>query len=215
MFLELFRSELDNATSDKAVADRLYAQVQNAYREQGRHYHNLLHLDHIARQLFPARYQIKDLQTLVFSIAYHDIVYDVSRKDNEEKSADIAVEILTDLDVPARQVELCREQILATAGHGVSGHSDTNYFTDADLSILGSDDETYAAYAAGIRMEYAIYPEILYNPGRIAVLQKFLEMPRIFKTGFFAEKFENQARLNISNELKVLNNPKLQAGFPE
>jgi hypothetical protein len=40
--------------------------------------------------------------------------------------------------------------------------------------------------------------------GRRKVLKHFLEMESIFKTKYFQDKYEDQARMNISAELKSL-----------
>jgi predicted metal-dependent HD superfamily phosphohydrolase len=86
----------------------------------------------------------------------------------------------------------------------VSENTDTNLFTDADLSILGQPWETYLAYAQNVRKEYGQYPKIIYRSGRKKVLRHFLEMERIFKTEYFFEKYEICARKNIEQELENL-----------
>lgn len=62
----------------------------------------------------------------------------------------------------------------------------------------------YLQYAENIRKEYSIYPDALYQPGRRQVLQHFLAQEHIFKTPVFRERYEKQARENISKELAML-----------
>ena len=95
-------------------------------------------------------------------------------------------------------------QILATKSHDNSDCNDTNLFTDADLSILGSDWDSYLIYLNQIRQEYKLYPDLIYKPGRKQVLQHFIEKQRLFKTDYFHKKFENQAKSNLEKELKLL-----------
>ncbi len=83
-------------------------------------------------------------------------------------------------------------------------NSDANYFTDADLSILGQDWEIYTQYYKNVLKEYAIYPNRIYNSGRKKVLQHFLTMKNIFKTEYFYQKFEETARRNIQKEIELL-----------
>ncbi len=45
------------------------------------------------------------------------------------------------------------------------------YLMDIDMSILASDEATYDKYAQAIRIEYSQYPDAIYNPGRIQVLE--------------------------------------------
>jgi predicted metal-dependent HD superfamily phosphohydrolase len=182
----------------------LWSEIQSSYGKSSRYYHNLTHLDSLIEQLIPLRNQIEDWQVLIFSIAYHDIIYNTLRQDNEEKSAAIAYDRLTQLNFPSVQKEKCKLQILATKHHQLSNTDDANYFIDADLSILGSDNESYFKYSEQIRKEYKSFPDILYKPGRKKVLAGFLKMENIFKTKYFQDKYERQAKVNISEELKSL-----------
>ena len=93
---------------------------------------------------------------------------------------------------------------MATKLHGLNTDSDTNYFMDADLAILGADDDLYNLYTRQIRKEYKFYPDLLYKPGRRKVLQHFLQMDSIYKTSYFKDKYEWQARKNIKRELMDL-----------
>ena len=102
--------------------------------------------------------------------------------------------------------------IKCTKSHEFSD-SDTNYFTDADLSILGKSWKTYEEYYQQIRKEYKIYPDFIYNSGRKKALQHFLKMDRIFKTDYFFEKYEIQARENLQNELQILTKQSLKILF--
>jgi len=102
------------------------------------------------------------------------------------------------------EISLCKEQIIATEKHNHSLDLDTNYFTDADLSILGRNYDQYNKYCQNIRNEYSIYPNFLYNRGRKKVIKHFLLMNRIFKTEEFYNKFEEQAKFNLNQELKML-----------
>ena len=204
MFEETFKNELSHIISDDSVIDKLWTEIKSSYNKPTRHYHNLTHLDSLVEQLLTIKNQIEDWQTLTFSVAYHDIIYNPLRQDNEAKSAALAYDRLTQLNLPSTQKEKCKQQILATKKHQVSNSADTNYFIDADLSILGSDNKSYLNYSVQIRKEYRHFPDILYKPGRRKVLAGFLEMQSIFKTKYFQDKYEEQAKINILDELKSL-----------
>lgn len=88
--------------------------------------------------------------------------------------------------------------------HELSKDSDTNYFIDADLAILGSAPAQYNIYATMVRKEYRQYPDLLYKPGRRKVLEHFLQMPAIYKTAFFRERYQQQAKENLAAELNML-----------
>ena len=204
MFEDGFKIELANLTTNNSLMDKLWSEIRSNYSRSKRHYHNLTHLDNLFEQLLPIRSQIEHWQALIFSIAYHDIVYNTLKKDNEERSAALAYDRMTLLELSLPLREKCRLQILATKHHRLTEDADTNYFTDADLSILGSDRESYLNYTKQIRKEYGNFPDIVYKPGRKKVLKHFLEMDNIFKTKYFQDKFEDQAKANIVAELKSL-----------
>ena len=202
-FEESFRHEILQLNPDH-VAEKLWTEISKSYTQPGRHYHNLLHLEKMHVQLSNVRNQISDWQTIVFSFAYHDIIYNPLKKNNEEKSAALAIKRMTELRVSPQQIEKCRLQILATKSHQLSSDVDTNLFTDADLSILGTDPTSYLEYTSQIRKEYSYFPDMIYKPGRKKVLLHFLSMEHIFKTDYFRNNFENKARANITSELTEL-----------
>lgn len=187
-------------TSNDSIIESYWQEIQGRYTNKKRHYHTLVHLEALIRQLSGFRPLIEDWNTLLFSIYYHDIVYNVLKSDNEERSAELAVKRLADINYPDDKINICKESILCTKNHAYHGNGDINFFTDADLSILGQPQDLYEQYCDQIRREYAIYPDIVYNPARKKVLSHFLNMERIFKTEPFYIKFEVQARLNLQAE---------------
>ena len=198
----LFTDLASKYTSDEGLTHSLWLEVYHFYTSRKRYYHNLTHLEKLFGALLEVKGQVEDWDSVLFALFYHDIIYNPLRKDNEEKSALRAQERLQQLHVPPEKIARCAAHIRATQGHQVSTDADTNLFTDADLSILGQDWDTYSTYIAQIRKEYAIYPDLLYRPGRQKVLRHFLAMDRIYKTDFFFERYEEQARENMRRELE-------------
>lgn len=191
------------SVNDSLIESCLQELVKN-YNSEKRHYHNLSHLENLFAELENIKHEIAGWNAICFSVFYHDAIYDVKKNDNEEQSALLAEKRLLELNVPDSVISRCKEQILATKSHQLSSENDTNLFTDADLSILGKSWEAYEVYYKQIRKEYSIYPDLLYKPGRKKVLKHFLEMPRIFKTDLFADRYEKQARENLRMELERL-----------
>ena len=128
-----------------------------------------------------------------------------TKNNNEEKSADLAVAHLEQLNFSAKALEKCRSYILATKSHNNPANDpDLNYFLDFDLEKLGAPWPEYEEYTTQIRKEYKIYPKPLYNKGRKKVLEHFLAMDRIYKTQEFLENYEDNARGNLKKELSLL-----------
>lgn len=191
-------------TEDQQLICDLWKEIETQYSEKGRHYHNLLHLENMFRELEEVIINISDFTALSFSVFYHDVIYDATSKANEEKSATKAEKRFAELHMHQDTISIISEQILATKSHQRSDEGDTNYLLDADLSVLGKDFKTYMEYTQNIRKEYSIYPDFLYKPGRKKVLKHFLELESIFKTAYFKEKYEIQAKENIAAELRLL-----------
>lgn len=178
----------------------LWEELEACHNEAGRHYHTLTHLEHVLNELLPHKHAFVSWHTLVFAVAYHDAVYNPLKSNNEEKSAALAAKRLMEIFFPKTECTRCVEFILATKKH-LPADEETNLFTDADLSILGTESETYKLYTQQIRQEYSMYPDFLYNPGRKKVLQHFLEMNNIYKTESFRIQYEAQAKTNLETEL--------------
>ena len=201
---ETFIGLLTHYTDNDRLTNELWTEIEKNYSSKKRHYHTLHHLDSLLAQLTDVKGKIQKWNTILFSLYYHDIVYNSLKSDNEEKSAELAERRMKQISVSIDTIELCKNQILATKSHIKSTNSDTNYFTDADLSILGQNWETYSVYYKNVRKEYSIYPDFVYNPSRKKVLNHFLSMDRIFKTDFFHNKFEIQAKRNLQKEIELL-----------
>ncbi|MGL4630112.1 MAG: HD domain-containing protein [Leadbetterella sp.] len=199
-FVLLLRHFADNTR----IIDDLWFEIETKYSHKRRHYHTLEHLSGVLSQLEEVKDKIHDWETVLFTLFYHDVVYNVLKSDNEEKSAQFAEERLSKLGVSIHKIHQCKLQIVATKSHQESSCQDTNYFTDADLSVLGQSWDLYSMYIKNIRKEYAIYPDFMYNPGRKKVLNYFLAMDRIFKTHHFYDKFEIAARQNLIREINLL-----------
>ena len=201
---QIFIQLVNTYTSDKSIPISLWNEIEKKYSSHKRYYHTLSHLEVMLDQLDGCKQLIVDRDTLLFSAFYHDIVYNVLKSNNEERSADLAVKRLSATEFPVHKINTCRDQIVATKNHLNSNNEDTNLLTDADLSILGQPSDVYGQYCGQIRKEYSIFPDIVYKPGRKKVLIHFLNMKRIFKTSFFYDKYELPARHNLDSELTGL-----------
>ncbi|HPZ87297.1 MAG TPA: hypothetical protein PLQ32_04275 [Flavihumibacter sp.] len=206
MLESTFKEIAGHYSADTTGIDALWKEIQAAHSHTTRRYHNLLHLEHLFSQLLPVKEWINDWDMMVFAISYHDIVYNTLKQDNEEKSSALAAMRLGNLPVPWDRINACRTLIMATKSHKTTPVADASFFTDADLSILGADPDSYNQYSAQIRKEYKFYPDLAYKPGRRKVLEHFLHMDRIFKTAHFHALYEAKARQNLQAELHALAN---------
>ena len=201
---EIFSNLLINYTTNSSLINELWDEVEKNYSGKKRHYHTLQHLENLLITLTEVKSEIQHWESILFTLFYHDIIYTALKSDNEENSALLAEKRMQQLSVSNDIIERCKNQILATKSHSKSTDSDTNYFTDADLSVLGQPWEIYSLYYKNVRKEYAIYPDFIYNTGRKKVIQHFLSMNSIYKTDYFYNQFEKVAKENLMKELSSL-----------
>lgn len=204
MLKTIFTELVKKYTADDSISKHLWNEIVINYCDAGRYYHNLNHLEAIIRELSDVKDSIPHWDTAMFSVFYHDIVYNALRSDNEAQSADKAQLRLQEIGFPKDQTTQCVLQILATKGHNPGDDITTQLFIDADLAILGKPTQVYTEYSENLRKEFFIYTDKEYKAGRKKILKHFLAMDRIFKTEHFYNKYEKQARKNIESELSLL-----------
>jgi len=208
MIKDAFQTLVRQYAATPEAADHLWQEIEIAYTEADRHFHNLDHLNHLLRELQPLQPKIKEWETLLLSLVYHDVVYDVTQNivsnDNEERSAAFAERQLLSIGYPPEKIERCKAQIMATKTHHLAQDHDTNLLTDADLCILGQPWKVYNAYQKNIRKEFLLYPDNIYHAGRKKVLGQFLRMRPLFKTKHFYQLYEEAAKENMRKEIALL-----------
>lgn len=191
--------------SDNKLIELVYEEILRNYSEKERHYHGISHLKALFFLLEEYKEKISDFDLVAFSIFYHDVIYKAWKKDNEEQSAIFAEKELTKLNIPTEKINKIKDLILATKTHDlVSSNFDDNFFLDIDLAILGTDPETYKSYTEKVRDEYSFVPYFMYKSGRRKVLQEFVKKENLYKTELMKERFENQARKNLAEEIEFL-----------
>lgn len=187
---------------DASRTDTLWQDLEQAYSGKSRHYHNLKHLEEMITQYDKYHSQLTFPVEVLYAIFYHDYIYKATSKENELKSAELAISILPEnANINAT---LVFDMIVATKLHEHNSEEDINWLIDFDLKILSKEWKEYEVYFKQIRKEYKIYPDLLYNPGRKKALQHFLENEFIFQTETFRTQFEKQARENILKEIQIL-----------
>ncbi|MEN2398627.1 hypothetical protein GKZ90_0002495 [Flavobacterium sp. MC2016-06] len=180
----------------------LWLDLEKTYSTKSRHYHNLNHLKEMIELFDEYQNNLKDPDEVLFSIFYHDYIYKATKKDNELKSAELALKVLSKND--SLNKNLIFDAICATQLHQQNEIEDINWLIDFDLKILSKEWEDYQVYFNQIRKEYRIYPDFLYQPGRKKALEHFLENEFIFQTEEFRRLYEEKARINIKKEISLL-----------
>lgn len=201
---EIYSELLSNIGFSANDIQKNWLDLEKAYSGKSRHYHNLTHIKDMIECYETYFDKLQNPNEILFSIFYHDVIYSASKKDNELKSAEYALAILPENITLNKQ--LVFDAICATQQHQHNEVEDINWLIDFDLKILARNWKEYQIYFEQIRKEYRIYPDFLYKPGRAKALKHFLEHEFIFQTEEFRKLYEEKARENIDEEIRILEN---------
>lgn len=182
--------------------EELLLTLLSYYSEVNRFYHNCQHLKRMLSQFDQVKHLAINSYNIQLGIWFHDCIYDPTKTDNEEKSADFAVTKLTILGLNQALINQVKDLILLTKNHQICANLDGKILLDLDLAILGSCVHEYKIYMMAIRQEYAWLNSQIYAQKRREILERFLAKERIYQTNFFHEKLERQAKINLKQELK-------------
>ena len=72
-----FTELVQRYSQNSSIADRLWSQLEKNYSGKKRHYHTLKHIESLIDELNNVRGTVNDWDALMFSVFYHDIVYNV------------------------------------------------------------------------------------------------------------------------------------------
>ena len=141
-------------------------------------YHNVNHIIYMLTlydQAFSAHLSVEDDRLMRWAIWYHDVVYDPSARDNEERSAEMAVRHFDGLGDTDKLSAL----IMSTKKHNPVTDLQ-RMLVDLDLAILAGLPRDYYEYSSAIRAEYSVYGDDDYCRGRAAALEGLINGPRRF-----------------------------------
>jgi predicted metal-dependent HD superfamily phosphohydrolase len=170
----------------RAVSDELVAR----YTEPHRRWHGLNHLDMLNN--IPTDFLKEEKDALVLAILFHDAVYNVAAKDNEEKSAVLFCTYYPDY----RRKYVVTEAIESTK-HGYGLGTVAHMMTKLDRAILYEKDfATLLAYESDIAAEYmTAYSREDYLKGRTEFLRRQAN-PKLHELADFLESEKGYVRNN-------------------
>ncbi|MGV0744032.1 HD domain-containing protein [Mycolicibacterium sp. XJ870] len=184
------------------LTERLREDLLARWSESHRKHHNVAHLHEMLDaigSLADEGVQF-DREAVELAAWFHDAIYEIGRDDNEERSAQLALDLLSGSPLRDEVARLVR----LTKTHRVEdGDVNAAVLSDADLSVLGSEPERYRQYAAAVREEYADIPDDMFKPARAQVLTTLME-GRLYYTEPGQRRWEETARRNLTAEIAEL-----------
>ena len=80
MLEAIFKNLCAAYSGDAALIGQQWSEIAEAYDEPGRYYHNLHHLEHCYQSLLPLKDSLIHWHETLFSLFYHDLVYNPLKK---------------------------------------------------------------------------------------------------------------------------------------
>lgn len=200
-WLELGRKYTNNNT---LLCD-IYFDIEERYSASNRHYHNLTHIEKMLNEIYARQDKIKNLDKLLFSAWFHDIIYNPWRKNNEEKSAAYAIKQLSKIGVDNNLIQEIKYLILQTQNHlkdNRVNEFDDQLFLDIDILILAADRNEYAEYLINVKKEYWFVVWGIFKERRKAFCNALIAKNNIYFTKEFQELYEEKAKNNLREEVR-------------
>lgn len=180
-----------------------FHEILTPYEELARAYHTVEHVLDCLRWLAASEELAERPLEVRLALIYHDVICSPAGLDNEKRSAELFRAHADASCLPNGPTERIVGMIEGTAHHH-AWDRDGALVNDIDLAVLGSSPHQFARYEAAIRKEYEHVDERLFRAGRERILRSFLEGTSIYRTPFFLERLEVQARSNLSQALLAL-----------
>lgn len=169
-----------------------------------RHYHTLRHVEYMLKHVEDFRgVSHPDRNLVKWAIWFHDIIYDATRNDNEERSANVMADFMRAIGMPDEHIETMKWLILVTTHKGTPGTYLEEIICDLDLREFVSDRQY--KNAEEVRLEFSHVSDEEYDEGRIKFLDWMLSKECIYHTDLYRETLEAQARQNLLKEKESIN----------
>jgi predicted metal-dependent HD superfamily phosphohydrolase len=188
----------------------LFHELDHCYGEEHRCYHNWSHISNCLDEFQSAHFLARHPTAVELALWYHDMIYTPGAQDNEELSARAARDAAVRLGFPYETAQEVEALVLATRyltddrNQNELCKQDSALIRDIDLSILGKTPEQFDDYEQAIAAEYDFLPPGERQLRRIRILERFLELPKIYEHQHFQKSYEEQARRNLSRSISRL-----------
>ena len=186
-----------------------FSELYADYSGPHRYYHTPPHIEHCLDEFKPVWRLCKNPMAVKLALFGHDKFYNVTRKDNELRSAVWARDMVLEMNFGPHFAWYVYELILATCHKVMPDDCDSQIVVDIDLSSLGASWEVFRKNTDDIAREYCEVLNIsrkAFNSGRAKFIDTMLppNRPYIYCTDFFRQKYEARVQENLKRSLKEL-----------
>ena len=195
------RCLLDSAKDESST---IHQHLIDSYSEPQRYYHTLDHIEYCLSLFDEISSDAHNPDAIELAIWYHDVVYTPGAVDNEQLSADQFMATSDGVFDDALRDTIYRH-IMATVHNGSEvKDTDTQYMLDIDLSSFGRPWPEFIRDSDNLRLEMKDQPDEVFYQKQAAFQDKLFGQPRFFKSDYFHDKYEIQARQNRSDYFETI-----------
>src|SRR5262245_46021138 len=113
--------------------DALYRELIDQYCEPHRQYHTIRHLDECLAGLDETRSLAVHALEIELALWFHDAIYDVTRHDNEERSAAWVKDAALNRGLPTEVANRLHALVMVTKHNAIPEDTDSKLLVDIDL----------------------------------------------------------------------------------
>ena len=182
--------------------EELGLELLERWGEDSRKYHGRTHLLAVLEALDVLTEPALPARTVCLAAWFHDAVYEGVAGQDEEESALLAEDRLNTAGLaPGDVAEVARLVRLTDKHSPEPGDHAGALLCDADLSVLGGDEQSYARYVTAVREDYAHVSDADFAKGRAAVVRHLLSLDPLFHGDRAKALWLDAARRNLAAEL--------------
>ena len=144
------------------------------WNESHRHYHNLNHLNDLINQINEnkSKYSEKEYEKLIITALFHDCIYDTTKSDNEERSANFFESCC--INKSNLDIQEIKQIIIDTKTHQSNSRL-SEAFNRFDMNIVERNFDELLEWEKGISLEYSSYDKDTYKSGRLKFLESVMD----------------------------------------
>ena len=193
--------------------DHIFDELEAHYLEPHRHYHTTGHIMFCLDELDKVSADIKQRGAVLqqdaveLSLWFHDVVLEIPGANNEQKSAQLFLEVSDgrlDNDLRNR----VHDAIIATTHKTSPDVLESQLTVDIDLSGLAQSWPEFFVDSRLVRAEFSHLSDKEFNVGQGKFMKSLLDRASIYSTEYFLGTHEATARKNVARLID-----KLETGY--
>lgn len=179
-------------------ADRACQVLFEHLNGEKRFYHGPQHVRQCLIEFDRVADQLEVPLAVELAVWFHDFIYHSESGHDERESAENFA-VLAETSLPRDLIDAVSVLIIATEHRNEisAGNSDIDYLLDIDLSSLGAEWDKFMRDGSDLRKEQAELSDQEYYRNKTNFFDRLQQQDNIFKTTFFQQRYEKQARSNL------------------